>query len=591
MTKTSLLEALKERVLICDGAAGTMFHSRGIAPESCYESLNIVDPVHVSRLHEEYIAAGADIIETNTFGANAAKLEAFGREKEAGRINLSGARLAVEAAAGKGVFVAGSIGPLSRNLPEVELSAGRIYDIDKVQAQALAEGGVDCFILETFSSLEHIRIALSACRDTAAGIPVICQMVFLHGLRTGFGNSISSVVSVLSAAGADVIGANCGQGPAAMLEAVKRLAQLTGKYISAQPNAGYPQIVDGRTMYFDSAEYFASYALKLAQSGANIVGGCCGTTPEYIRLAAQRLKGVKPAPRAKSVQESRPAEPLRERPVIDKQITVIVEVLPPKGADAEKLIDTALMLKSRGAKLLSFPENPLAQVRMSSIAAAGLVKKQADIDTIFHYTCRDRNLIGLQSDLLGACALGLDKVLAVTGDPASLGSNPAASSVFDLNSIKLVSLIDNMRKEMGLRISVGVAFNPNFDSISGQLERLKRKIEAGADFVLTQPVFDKDKAVSTARDIMKLGVPVYFGILPLLSRKSAEFLHNEVPGMSVPLNIRERMEISDKERAIEEGKKILLELTEVLKGKVSGFYLISPAGKYGISAEIVECIK
>ncbi len=590
MKKTSLLEALKERVLICDGAAGTMFHSRGIAPESCYEFLNVADPGHVSRLHGEYIAAGADIIETNTFGANFSKLEAFGRGKEAGNINLAGARLAVEAASGKGVFVAGSMGPLSRTSPDGELPASRVYDIYKVQAEALAQGGVDCFILETFSSLEHIRIALSACRDTA-GIPVICQMVFLQGLRTGFGNSISSVVSVLSAEGADVIGANCGQGPAAMLEAVKRLSQLTGKHISAQPNAGYPQVVDGRTMYFDSAEYFASYSLKLAQAGANIVGGCCGTTPEYIRLAAQRLKGEKPAQREKSVQGPLPAGPRSDVPAINEQIRVIVEVLPPKGADAEKLIDTALMLKSRGARLLSFPENPLAQVRMSSIAAAGLVKNQARIDTIFHYTCRDRNLIGLQSDLLGACALGLDKVLAVTGDPASLGSNPAASSVFDLNSIKLVSLIDNMRRELGLRMGIGVAFNPNFDNISGQLERLKRKIDAGADFVLTQPVFDKEKAVTTALEVMDLGVPVFFGILPLLSRKSAEFLHNEVPGMSVPLHIRERMDIADKASAVEEGIKIVLELTKALKGKVNGFYLISPAGKYAISAEIIERMK
>lgn len=588
--KKNLLEVLKERVLICDGAAGTMFHSRGIGPESCYEYLNVADPGHVSRLHGEYISAGAAIIETNTFGANAAKLAVFGREKEVRAINLAGAGLAVEAAAGKDVFVAGSIGPLSRISPEGDLSEDMIYDIYKAQAGALAEGGVDCFMLETFSSLEHIRTALSACKKTA-DIPVICQMVFLQGLRTGFGNSISSVVSVLSDGGADVLGANCGQGPAAMLEAVKRLAQLTGKYISAQPNAGYPQVVDGRTMYFDSAEYFASYALRLAQAGANIVGGCCGTTPEYIRLAAEALKDTRPAARAVPVPGSRPAEPRPEKPLIDKQVKFIVEVLPPKGADAEKLIDTALMLKSRGAKLLSFPENPLAQVRMSSIAAAGLVKKQAGIDTVFHYTCRDRNLIGLQSDLLGACAVGLDKVLAVTGDPASLGSNPEASSVFDLNSIKLVGLIDNMRRELGLRIGIGVAFNPNFENISGQTERLKKKIDAGADFVLTQPVFDREKAVSTAEKIMKFGVPVYFGILPLLSRKSAEFLHNEVPGMSVPLVIRQRMDIADKISAIEEGVKIVLELTAVLKNKVSGFYLISPAGKYGISAQIIERMK
>jgi len=589
MKKTPLLEVLKERVLICDGAAGTMFYSRGIRPEVCYEHLNISDPGNVSALHGEYIAAGADIIETNTFGANAAKLSAFGYEKDVRKINLAGARLAAEAAGGN-IFVAGSIGPLSRTAPDGEFSESRVYDIYSEQAAALAEGGVDCFILETFSDLEHIRIALSACKN-AAQIPVICQMVFLQGLRTGFGNSISSAVSVLSAAGADVLGANCGQGPAAMLEAVKRLVQLTDKYISSQPNAGYPQVIEGRTMYFDSAEYFASYALKLAKAGANIVGGCCGTTPEYIRLAAGLLKGKAPAAREKARPGLQPVQLRQGSSAIDKQVKLIVELLPPKGADAEKMIDTALMLKSRGAKLFSFPENPLAQVRMSSIAAAGLVKRQTQTDTIFHYTCRDRNLIGLQSDLLGACALGLDKVLAITGDPASLGSNPEASSVFDLNSIKLVGLISNMRRELGLDLSIGVAFNPNFENISGQLERLKRKIEAGADFVLTQPVFDIQKAVLTVEETAKLGVPVYFGILPLLSRRGAEFLHNEVPGMSVPAQVRERMDIADKILAAQEGIKIVLELTEALKGKVNGFYLISPAGKYEISAGIIERIR
>ncbi|MFZ2385231.1 MAG: bifunctional homocysteine S-methyltransferase/methylenetetrahydrofolate reductase [Candidatus Omnitrophota bacterium] len=589
MKNTLLLEVLKERVLICDGAAGTMFYSRGINPEVFCEYLNISDPCHVSRLHREYIAAGADIIETNTFGANAAKLAAFGYEKDARKINLAGAQLAAEAAGGN-VFVAGSIGPLSRTAPDGELSESQVYDIYRLQAEALAEGGVDCFILETFSNLEHIRIALSACKK-AAQIPVICQMVFSQGLRTGFGNSISSAVDVLSAAGADILGANCGQGPAAMLEAVKRLAQLTDKYISAQPNAGYPQVIEGRTMYFDSAEYFASYALKLAEAGANIVGGCCGTTPEYIRLASGFLKGAAPALREKARPGLQTMKLREKQHGIDKQVKLIVELLPPKGADAEKMIDTALMLKSRGAKLFSLPENPLAQVRMSSIAAAGLVKRQALADTIFHYTCRDRNLIGLQSDLLGACALGLDKVLAVTGDPASLGSNPEASSVFDLNSIKLVGLISNMRRELGLDLSIGVAFNPNFENISGQLERLKRKIEAGADFVLTQPVFDIQKAVFTVEEAGKLGIPVYFGILPLLSKRSAEFLHNEVPGMSVPLRTRQRMDIADKILAAQEGIKIVLELTEALKSKVSGFYLISPAGKYEISAEIIERIK
>lgn len=589
MSKSNILEILKEKILICDGAMGTMLYSKAISPMHCYEYLNIEKPKLIEELHREYILAGANIIETNTFGANFTKLAKYNLEKEVRKINFEAVKIAQQAAQGKDIFIAGSIGPLSKIAPEHNFSDHQIYDIYKEQVLVLADAGVDFFILETFSNLEQIKVALSACKNETS-LPVIAQMTFLDGLRTSFGDNSSTIVKVLTEGKADVLGANCGNGPANIFEVISNLAGLTDKFISAQPNAGYPQVVDGRTMFLSSPEYFANYSANLVQAGANIVGGCCGTTPEHIRLIAEVLKNAKPVLRQKQEVQI-PVAYIREEKFFQKKdkkkTNVIVELLPPKNADTQKLLDTALMLKANGAKVLSFPENPLAQVRMSSIASSGLVREKTGLETIFHYTCRDRNLIGLQSDLLGAYALGLRNILAVTGDPASLGSNPEASSVFDVNSIKLVKLIDNMKKSLSLDISIGVALNPNFENISSQVERLKRKIEAGAQFVMTQPMFDPEKVLQMHEKTKNLGVPIFVGVLPLVSKRNAEFLHNEVPGMQIPLEIRKRMEIEDKNKAQEEGIKITLDLIQATKDFVSGFYLISPLHKYEISAKIL----
>ncbi len=587
----NILEALKHTILICDGATGTMLFSEGIGPEQCYEYLSISRPEIIADLHARYLDAGADIIETNTFAANESQLAKFKLEHEVDAINEAGAQIA-RRTAGNNAYVAGSIGPLDKFSLQEHPSDQQIYDIYARQAAALATGGVDILMLETFSSLEQIKIALSACKKETS-LPVIAQMSLINGLRTGFGNSIHTIAHSLEDGHADCIGANCGSGPAAMREALLVLSRITPAYIIAQPNAGYPHNINGRLMYITSPEYFAQYAAELAVSGANIIGGCCGTTPEHIRLIAGKLKGQKPAVR---VVETREQEALyiQQKPFYAGATTaapgVIVELLPPKQADIEKLIDTAAMLKDSGARTLSFPENPLAQIRMSSIAAAGIVKEKTGIETIFHYTCRDRNLICLQSDILGAYALGLRCVLAVTGDPASLGNNPGASSVFDVDSIKLVKLIDNMKKSLRLDMRVGVAFNPNFDDISGQLQRLRRKIDAGAEFVMTQPVFDAAKIQSMGEAVKNLDIPVYLGILPLVSRKNAEYLHNEVPGIKIPDNIRQRMDTDDKIRARQEGISIALELIQAARGWVHGFYLISPMHTYEISAAILKQI-
>ncbi|RPJ62375.1 MAG: bifunctional homocysteine S-methyltransferase/methylenetetrahydrofolate reductase, partial [Dehalococcoidia bacterium] len=440
------LDSLQERVLVCDGAMGTRLYDLGISPQHCYEYLNIEQPRIIEDLHRGYLDAGADIIETNTFAANSSKLAKYNYGKLAPAINEAAAKIA-RMAAGQTAYVAGSIGPLDKSSADQQLSDQQIYDIYKEQVMALAEGGVDVFILETFSNLEHIKIALSACKKETS-LPVIAQMIFLDGLRTGYGNSIQSIVDALTAGGADVIGTNCGNGPSALKDVINKLVQITDKYISALPNAGYPQVVDGRSMYLTSPEYFAIHAQELVNSGVNIIGGCCGTTPEHIRLIAGKLKNRKPAQRPERKAETEMVfvqAPAFYEKKVGGAANVIVELLPPKDADIEKLIDTAAMLKGSGAQVLSFPENPLAQVRMSSIAAAGLIKRTTGTEAIFHYTCRDRNLIGLQSDLLGAYALGLRYMLAVTGDAVSLGNNPEASPVYDVDSIKLVNLISNMK--------------------------------------------------------------------------------------------------------------------------------------------------
>lgn len=586
----SILEAVREKVLICDGAMGTMLYSRGFDPRDCYEWLNIEDPGVISDLHREYIESGADIIETNTFGANASRLLKFGFDKKTPRINIAAASLAKKAASEHGVYVAGSIGPLERVSSDKYSTREQVYEIYKEQVLALAEGGVDLFILETFSSLEEIMAALSACKKET-GLPVVAQIIFLNGLRTGYGNSLQSVVKSLTEGGADIIGTNCGNGPSAAAEILRALAGKTALPLSAQPNAGYPQVVDGRSMYMTSAEYFAGYAKELVRAGANIIGGCCGTTPAHIRAIKAAIGPAVPVPRPE-LKERPGIVFVREEAFYEKagasKPRIIAELLPPKNAGTEKLLDTAVALKSAGAEVLSFPENPLAQVRMSSIAAAGVVKKTLGLEAIFHYTCRDRNLIGLQSDLLGSYALGLRYVLAVTGDPASMGGDPQASSVFDVDSIKLVTLIENMKKAMGLDIRAGVAFNPNFDDMSGQLRRLKRKIEAGAEFVMTQPVFDPGKAAEVCSAVRDLKVPVYLGVLPLVSLKNALYLHNEVPGMRIPGAVLKRMESAGMDRARNEGIDITLGIMERCRDKADGFYLISPLHKYEISAAIIR---
>ncbi len=602
----NFLERLKNEVLVGDGATGTMLYSRGVSLEANFEHLNLVRPELVLVLHAEYIAAGAQLIETNTFGANYTKLQAIGLEKKLRDINLTGVGLARRAAAGKDVFVAGSVGPLARiKGEERELTPAEMVEIFRQQCQPLAEGGVDLLLLETFSTLPQLQCALAAAKET--GLPVIASMAYLENGRIGGGMEVEQVVAALAAAGADVIGANCGAGPLEILRTLRRMAAVTSLPLAAFPNSGFPEYLDGRYIYRTTPEYFAEMALEMAAAGANLIGGCCGTTPAHIQRMAERLKRLKPAARhpqpvaAVTVEHREPEQ--RQRGFLDrwgKEPVVTVELEPPRGLDCSKVLAGSRALGEAGADAINLAENALARVRVGNIALASLIQHEVDIEVIVHITCRDRNLLGLQSDLLGASLLGIRHVLAVTGDPASLGEQAGASSVFDLNSFGLIKLLTDLNAGVnaagtpigrGTGFTIGCAFNPNSPKIEVQLGRLEKKVANGARFVQTQPIYDLARLDEMLAKTAHLDIPILPGILPLVSERNTEFLHNEVPGIVIPAEIRARMRGKEKEAGVREGLAIAMEFIAAAREKVGGFYLMPPFGKYEIAVELVKFIR
>ena len=602
----NFLDRLKNEVLVGDGAIGTMLYAKGVGLEANFEHLNLVRPELVLDLHGEYIAAGARVIETNTFGANYAKLQAIGLGKKVREINLQGARLACGAAAAHDVFVAGSVGPLVRiKGEERELTAGETQEIFREQCTALAEGGVQLFVLETFSDPDQVRIALAAARET--GLPVIASMAYLEGGRSAGGAEVESITAELTAAGADLIGVNCGAGPLEVLRNVRRMARVTALPLAAYPNSGFPEYVDGRYIYRATPEYFAAMAVEMVEAGAALVGGCCGTTPEHIRRIAERLKGMKPAARKAEVRvetgpERREPERAREGFLArwGKETIVTVELDPPKGLDCGKVIAGSRALKEAGADAINLAENPLARVRMGNVALASIIQQEEGIEVIVHVTCRDRNLLGLQSDLMGASLLGIRSILAVTGDPARLGDQAGASSVFDLNSFGLIKLLADLNAGInalgspigtGTGFTIGCAFNPNTPRMEVQVARLEKKVAGGARFAQTQPLYDAARLREMMERTAHLGIPVLPGILPLVSERNCEYLHNEVPGIVIPEEVRCRMRGKEKDAGVREGLAIARELVAEVRESVGGFYLIPPFGKYEIAAELVKLIK
>ena len=601
-----------EQVIMFDGAMGTMLYARGVFINQCYDELVLRNPDLVREIHAAYVKAGAEVLETNTFGANRAKLTQYGLEGQVAAINTKAAQLAREAA-GEQRLVSGAVGPLGVRLePYGPTGKDEARSLFREQMLALKAGGADCFLLETFTDLEELEQAILAARDVDAGMPVIAQATVGPDLRTSFGASPEDIARVLDRWGADVIGLNCSVGPQTILEAIERMAAVTTRKLSAQPNAGMPRDVGGRSMYMASPEYMATYARHLIQAGAKIVGGCCGTTPDHIKAM---VEGVRPlAPRTRVIVEHDATGAVRDEPVgraqvplaqrsrfgakiANGQFVTSVEIVPPRGVDTVKLELDAAALHKAGVDAINVPDGPRAQSRMSAIATSLIIERHG-IEAVTHYCCRDRNLLGMLSDLLGASALGLRNMLLITGDPPKMGPYPDATAVFDIDAIGLTNLVSKLNRGLDpgnnpigepTRFVVGVGVNPAAIDPAHELKRFHWKVEAGAEYAITQPVFDPAQLEHFLTSIDDVRIPVVAGIWPLVSARNAEFLANEVPGVTVPKEVLDRMRKANdksKEHALAEGIAIARESLERVRGSVQGVQVSAPFGKIELALQV-----
>ena len=606
-----------DRVYVFDGAMGTRLYDKGVYINRSYDELNLVAPDLVREVHEEYVKAGADIIETNSFGATRHKLQPYGLENKLREINIAAARIAREAAGDK-VFVAGAIGPLGLRIePFGPTSFEEAKEMFREQAEALLEGGVDLFVLETFSELPVIEHAISALRELT-DLPIIAQMAIQMDGKTTFGTTPEVFTARLDEIDVDVIGLNCGMGPNHVLNALDKMRPLTSKKLSAQPNAGLPRDVQCRQFYMGSPEYMAEFSRRFVQSGAKFVGGCCGTTPTHIKLIAEAIRSVSPR---QSISEARkqsarvveltpvdikvvPAEERSNwgRKIARGEFVTSVEVLPPKGCDAAKTLDSIRLLKDVGVDGVNIPDGPRAQTRMSAQATAVLVEREIGIEAVLHYCCRDRNLLGMMSDLLGAAALGLHNLLIITGDPPKMGPYPDATAVFDIDAIGLTNMANKLNHGLDIgnnpigkptEFSIGVGVNPGAVNLEEEIRRFEWKVEAGAEYAITQPVFDTDQLQSFLKKIEHVKIPIVAGIWPLVSFRNAEFLHNEVPGVNVTPEILERMRIASdksKEEAREEGIKIARESLLEVRDVIQGVQVSAPFGNVRYALQVFEVL-
>lgn len=601
-----------DRPHVFDGAMGTMLYQKGVFINRCYDELNLHDPELVKGVHRTYVEAGAELIETNSFGANRVKLAQYGLESRVREINARAAELARAAAAGR-ALVGGSIGPLGIRIePFGPTSVDEAREFFREQAEGLLDGGVDFFVLETFGDLDEIRQALLAVRDLC-DLPVVCQMTVQENGATAYGTLPETCVARLDEWGAEVVGFNCSVGPHGVLEAIEAVAPLARARLSAQPNAGLPRDVHGRKMYMASPEYMAKYAERLIRAGAKFVGGCCGTTPEHVKRIADAVRALSPG-RARvqiAVAESPVAAeepvPLAERSnwgrkLAAGQFVTTVEIVPPRGVDASAMLEGVRLLERAGIDGVNVPDGPRAQMRMGAIATGGLIQQQVGIEAIVHYTCRDRNLLGMLSDLLGAHALGLRNLLLVTGDPPKMGPYPEATAVFDIDSIGLTQLVGRLNRGLdpggnplgtATGFTVGVGVNPVSVDRDHELGRFYWKVEAGAEYAITQPVFDVDQLLGFIEEIQRRGIwiPIVAGIWPLVSLRNAEFLANEVPGVVIPPAVIERMrQASQKGRdhALAEGVAIAREMLERVRPYVQGVQVSAPFGKVPFALQVLE---
>ena len=607
----SLLEHLGSSMLVADGAIGTMLYARGVPMEVCFDEINESQPDLIRKIHEEYVDAGARLIETNTFGANALSLSKYNLEDQAESLNVRGVEIAREAA-GSRAYVAGAVGP-ARGLPHREYTEADYTRVYREQVSALATGEADAIILETFLRLDDLKRALAVCKEVC-GLPVICQLAVDQYGQTDDGFGVVEAFDQLRAAGADVVGVNCRSGPKGLLDALAPVPLREGLVLSAFPNAGSPVYVDGRFIYEATPEYFATSALRLRDQGVRLIGGCCGTMPEHVRAMAQALEDreivtrkkvlpieVRVPARAAGPARPDPAPPAVEPSIVElvkERVTVIVELDPPRDLDHELSVRGASALKAAGADALTMADNSLAVTRISNMAVGQIVKEEAGIRPLLHITCRDRNLASLQSQVLGLHALGIDHVLAVTGDPVKFGDQPGASNVYDVSSFELIRLIKRMNEGVSFSgralngrtaFTVAAAFDPNGPNLERRVRRLERKVEAGADMIMTQPLFDRRQAKQLYEATRDAGVPILPGVMPLVSDGNTEFLHNEVPGFVVPDDVRARMARAGRGRkARREGVAIARELIESVLTHFNGLYLITPFNRYPMTVELTE---
>jgi homocysteine S-methyltransferase len=609
----------ENKTVLCDGAMGTMLYSCGVFINRCYDELNVTQPETVRTVHEQYLQAGAQVIETNTFGANAFRLEHYGLREKVREFNVAGAKIARQCVTAIGekqgtpAFVAGAVGSLGVTRADLNMTG-----LDKVRAAfaeqmaALAEGGVDLLIAETMMSVDEAEQAVLAAREAAPQLKVIVMMTVNEDGNCLDGSSPEVAVQRLTAIGADAVGCNCSVGPATVLSVIERMRAATTLPLAAMPNAGMPRNVDGRNIYMTSPEYMASFARKFVRAGASWVGGCCGTTPAHIRAmraalrvmeaqdfgtAGQSAAGAVVAAREGGVQP----KPLRERSLIgrliaDGEFVTMVEIVSPKGFDSSKEIAGARLLAARGVHAINVPDSPRASARMSAQTLCVQIQQQVGIETVLHFTCRDRNVLGMQSDLLGAASMGLRNILCLTGDPPKMGNYPDATAVFDTDAIGVVKIVNGLNHGLDIGnnpmgastgFTIACAANPGVQDIENEVRRFARKVEAGAEYGITQPVFDLRLLEKFLRAIEGFRIPIVAGIWPLTSLRNAEFMRNDLK-VAVPDEIMARMAAqTSKEDSLEEGLKIAQEMLTSVRGEVQGVQVSAPFGKYGAAAEVL----
>jgi len=604
----------KNHIVVFDGAMGTYLYQKGIYINVCYEHLNLSSPDLIKSIHQEYIHSGVEVIKTNTFGANRFKLSNAGIDHQLEDIIKNGVFIAKNAGEKSGIFVAGDIGPLGKLLyPLGPIAQKDAYYYFKEIIELFVNNGVDLILFETFSDIAELELAVSIVKEVS-DIPVIAQISITEDGSTLLGATPEQLAELSYKYEIDVIGFNCSVGPHHMLEAVQRLRKYSGLTVSVQPNAGMPRVIDNRTIYLTTPEYFASYARRYILNNVRVIGGCCGIHPQHIKELKNSVKAV-----AYGVAEDTVSPPVTihvEEKVIHTPVRTeekshfatrlcagafvsSIEITAPKGSDPQKVIESAAYLKENGIDAVNIPDGPRASARMSPQMLAVILQYKVGMETIMHYCCRDRNVIGMQSDLLGASAAGLNNILAITGDPPKLGNYPDATAVFDVDSIGLVKIIRGLNQGMDLagndiinptKFLIGVGINPAAVNYNLEIERLHKKFEAGAEFAITQPVFDPEKLIKFLDDIIKIPIPIIVGIWPLASYRNAEFLNSEIPEVTIPDYIMERMrKVADnKESSLMEGVEIARETLQQVKQRVNGVQVSAPFGKVDIALKVVD---